>query len=87
MELQIGQWGNSLGVRIPKRMKDALNLGKGTWVKLTLQSGKLVLQPLPTKNNLQTLSQRVDLEAFSKKITEKNTHSPQEDTPQGKELW
>ncbi len=49
MELQIGKWGNSLGIRLPKHVVDALNLGVKDLVSCSVEDGKLILKPVPCR--------------------------------------
>lgn len=46
MKSQIGQWGNSLAVRIPKHMVEALNLRPNDAIEFSVEDGKLVLEPI-----------------------------------------
>ena len=46
IELQIGKWGNSLGIRLPKHISEALNLRPKDKVSCAIENGKLVLRPL-----------------------------------------
>ena len=43
MRSQIGQWGNSLAVRIPKYVVEALDLKPNDSVECTVEEGRLVL--------------------------------------------
>ena len=43
MRSQIGQWGNSLAVRIPKYVVEALDLKPNDSVECTVEDGRLVL--------------------------------------------
>ena len=45
METQIARWGNSLAVRIPKRVADRLSLGEGRTVELAVEADRLVIRP------------------------------------------
>jgi len=46
IELQIGKWGNSLGIRLPKHILDILHLRQKDRMKCTIENGKLVLIPV-----------------------------------------
>ena len=46
-ELQIGKWGNSLGIRLPKHITETLDLKPKDKVSCTIENGKLVLKPVP----------------------------------------
>jgi antitoxin MazE len=41
---QIGQWGNSLAIRIPSYVVEALNLKPNDAVEFSIEEGKLVLE-------------------------------------------
>lgn len=43
MRSQVGQWGNSLAVRIPKYVVEALDLKLNDSVECTVEEGRLVL--------------------------------------------
>ncbi len=43
MRSQIGQWGNSLAVRLPKYVVEALDLKPNDSVECTVEEGRLVL--------------------------------------------
>ncbi len=47
MKSQIGQWGNSLAVRIPKYVVEALALKPNDTVECSVQDGRLVFEPVP----------------------------------------
>ena len=47
LELQIGKWGNSLGIRLPKHVLEALRLGAKDKVRCAVEDGKLILEPVP----------------------------------------
>ncbi len=51
LELQIGKWGNSLGIRIPKHILESLHLGVQDRVSCSLEDGKLILKPLSRQKN------------------------------------
>jgi antitoxin MazE len=45
VEASIARWGNSLALRIPKRVADRLGLGEGRAVELDVEEGRLVVRP------------------------------------------
>ena len=47
--LTIGKWGNSQGIRIPKRYLDQLGLRIGEKVEIKIEDGKIVIIPLKNK--------------------------------------
>jgi antitoxin MazE len=56
MQTRVQKWGNSLGVRIPRGLADAVGLGAGTEVSLTAKDGELVVRPsLPSRLRLADL--------------------------------
>ena len=46
MKTQIGRWGNSLGIRIPKYIVEELALVANGEVECRLENGALVVQPV-----------------------------------------
>lgn len=48
MKSQIGRWGNSLAIRIPKYVVEALHLTPDDVVECSVEDGKLVIKPLQT---------------------------------------
>jgi antitoxin MazE len=46
MKSQIGRWGNSLAIRIPKYVVEALNLNSDDVVECSVENGKLVVEPI-----------------------------------------
>ena len=47
MKSQVSQWGNSLAVRIPKHIVEALNLSANDAIAFTVEGGKAILEPIP----------------------------------------
>ncbi len=45
-ELQVGKWGNSLGIRLPKHVSDILCLKAKDRVRYKIIDGKLMLEPV-----------------------------------------
>ena len=46
IELQIGKWGNSLGIRLPKHISEILKLRPKDKVSCAIENGKLILNPV-----------------------------------------
>lgn len=44
MTTHISQWGNSLGIRLPKVLGEKLNLRKGTEVSLYEEEGRIIIE-------------------------------------------
>lgn len=79
MESQIGKWGNSLAVRIPKALAVEAGMREGAKVELKLDQGRLVLTPMVREQSLEELV---------KAINSKNRHAEESwGAPQGNELW
>jgi antitoxin MazE len=45
MQTKVQNWGNSLGVSIPRGLAEEVGLGAGTEDSLTAKDGELVLRP------------------------------------------
>lgn len=43
---QLGQWGNSLALRIPKYIVEELDLSPNAAVECRVEAGKLVIEPI-----------------------------------------
>lgn len=46
MTATISKWGNSQGLRFPKKVLEELNLSIGDKVKFLIQNDKIVLEPI-----------------------------------------
>ncbi len=46
MIVEFCRWGNSLAVRIPKAVADAVNVSNGKRAELIVENGALVLRPI-----------------------------------------
>ena len=46
IELQIGKWGNSLGIRLPKHISEILQLRPKDKVSCAIENGKLIRNPV-----------------------------------------
>jgi len=44
--VRLSKWGNSVGVRLPKYVVDALGLKPGSAVDVSLENDRIVLYPL-----------------------------------------
>lgn len=78
MNATIQKWGNSLGIRIPKNISDALHLNSGSVVEITIDKQTILI-----KNH------RRELDDLLENITESNIHKEEfdDDTNHGKEIW
>lgn len=87
---EVKTWGNSLGIRIPKKVARALKLHDGSQIKISLDGSKIVLES--ESNPFFDLSQDLNLMTLLSKITSKNKHSSDEDESTddeavGQEVW
>ena len=75
--LQVGKWGSSLAVRIPKAVAEQCGISEGSAMEIDVQSGRIVMW----KRNY-------DLADMVSRITPENLH-PEEDMglPRGSERW
>jgi antitoxin MazE len=80
MKSQIGQWGNSLAVRIPRFVVEALELKPNDTVECSVEDGKLVFAPV---YGLPELS----LEELLADITEPPEGEVNWGNPVGNEVW
>lgn len=80
MKSQIGQWGNSLAVRIPKYVVESLDLKLNDPVEFTIENGRLVLEPIQALPELS-------LEDLLAEITEAPEPEVDWGRPMGREVW
>jgi antitoxin MazE len=84
MVVEFCRWGNSLAVRIPKAVADALNVSNGNRAEIIVENGAMVLRPIlkPRRKPRYTLDQL--LSGMTKDDV------PQEvdwGSPRGNEAW
>lgn len=77
MQSHIHQWGNSLGIRIPKKIAKQLHLHSGSAVEIKIEDDRIIIQ-----------SPKYDLERMLKDITLSNQqHQIFDDQQLGSEQW
>jgi antitoxin MazE len=78
MTVKVQKWGNSLGVRIPRKIANSLHLVSGTEVEVTVNENAIVI-----KNNYS------ELDRLLQNINQSNIHKEQfvEEDKQGNEAW
>ena len=80
MRTQVQKWGNSLALRIPRAFALELGLGADVEVDLTLEEGRLVLQPHANREHRLT--------ALLDQVTPENLHAEIDfGAPVGGESW
>lgn len=80
MKTRIQKWGNSLALRIPKIFAEEAGLHADAAVELSLEQGRLVVQPITP--------QPLTLEQLLRGITEDNLPGEWNTGPAvGKEVW
>lgn len=67
MRATIQKWGNSLGIRLPKRMLDQLDLSQGSVLQCSMEDGCIKLIPIQR-------SRKEELEQLLSAITVDNLH-------------
>lgn len=80
-KIKLGKWGNSLGIRIPKDIAEALSLAEETEVKLIREGQRLIIEPIKPQK-------KYSLDELLKDMKEENVHSEIEwGKPEGQEWW
>jgi antitoxin MazE len=80
MKTTVQKWGNSYAMRIPKSFIKEMGLKYRTDVELTLEDGKLVIQPIK--------QEKVTLDDLLAQVTKKNLHGAEETgASMGNEAW
>ena len=49
MLAKVQKWGNSQGIRVPKTLLDELQIHVGDEVNISVEEGKIIVEPLRTK--------------------------------------
>lgn len=80
MKSQIGQWGNSLAVRIPKFVTESLDLKANDQIVFSVEEGKIVLKPIKA---LEELS----LDDLLSEVNEPPEPEVEWGKPMGNEVW
>lgn len=55
MQIAVKKWGNSVGIRIPSVLLQALNLQANSYVDIQEENGRLVIAPVKPKFQLEQL--------------------------------
>ncbi len=80
MQLQLAKWGNSLAVRLPKNILDAIKIKEGDLLELQVQDGESIV--------MKPVAKTYDLAELLAGITPENRHSEMDwGNPVGREEW
>lgn len=80
MLTKVQKWGNSMALRIPKAFADEMQITTETAVELTIEDGKLVINPVQEPE--------YKLEDLLALITPENIHDEVDwGAPVGQEVW
>ncbi len=80
MLTKVQKWGNSMALRIPKAFADEMQITTETAVELTIEDGKLVINPVQKPE--------YTLEDLLALITPENIHNEVDwGAPVGQEMW
>jgi antitoxin MazE len=80
MQTQVGKWGNSLAVRIPRTYAEEAHLEEGTPVAFSVEDGRLIITP--------ARAPRYSLAALLAGVTPENCHGETDwGPPVGREVW
>ena len=80
-EISISKWGNSQGLRIPKSIIAALQINIGDKVKIFIDNGRAVIEPVKKRKKIDIDTLIADIPKDYKKSEELLT------TAMGKEVW
>ncbi len=60
MKAKVARWGNSLALRLPKNLTEELGILEETVVECEIQSGALVVKPIPASYSLDDLVSQIN---------------------------
>lgn len=78
MTTTLDRWGNSLGIRVPKALAEAVGLQAGDRVDISVERGKVIIQPARPRYYLDELLAG---------ITPENQHPSTDDVAVGRERF
>ena len=79
MKTKVARWGNSLALRIPRKIASSHQLDEGSDIEIIEDQGDIRIRPVARK---------VSLDDLLKGITDENLHGEIDTgTVQGKESW
>jgi antitoxin MazE len=84
MIIEFCKWGNSLAIRIPKALADAIKASEGKRAEIKVEDGQLILRPIIKPGR----KPRYTLDELLRGMTRDNV--PQEvdwGSPRGNEVW
>jgi antitoxin MazE len=80
MKARVQKWGRSLAIRIPKSLAKKAKLREGSEVRLSVENGKLIVEPIE--------NQSLTLEELLRGMTAENLHGEWDTGPAvGREIW
>ena len=84
-DLTISRWGNSLSVRIPRKVSNALGLANRDKLSYKVENNKIVLTPQKKESPLRKMFDGFDVDAYFK--DEHGNKETDWGQPQGKEIF
>jgi antitoxin MazE len=71
MKTAVQQWGNSLGIRVPRHLADEARIKRGSPVDVKFSNGELVITPVAKRRvySLDHLVQRISARNLHKEIS------------------
>jgi len=80
MKTKVARWGNSLAMRIPKRLAETHQISEGTDLEIVEEEGGIRIRPVQPK--------KYQLSDLLKAVTPENLHGEHlVEDPKGKEVW
>ena len=79
---KVQKWGNSQGIRIPKKILENSHIKIGEEVDITLQDGKIIVQSTNRVHGRYKIKDLVSKMPVDYKVTEENWGAPT-----GQEVW
>ena len=78
MAIIVKKWGNSLGIRLPKKIARLLHIDSGTEVDVSVRDKEIIIK-----------MHQSELDTLLDKITPSNIHNEtwEEGRPKGNEIW
>ena len=68
MNEKVSRWGNSLGIRIPKHLAQAIQLQEGDEIEISQEENRLILTPNKKKYTLEQLLDGISAEHLHSEV-------------------
>ncbi len=82
MKIHAATWGNSIAIRLPKKIRDSKGISAGTPLTIEESTTEIIIK------KKRRVNEKIDIDAMIKRIRPNTLHEPIDwGQPVGKEVW